>query len=53
MTDADHALVVKLALQVKMPRFMYDTPSAREALNRFVQAASLAVVSTSTASKGK
>jgi hypothetical protein len=53
MTDADHALVVKLALQVKMPRYMYDTPSAREAMNRFVQAASLAVVSTTRAAEEK
>lgn len=42
MTDADHDLIVKLAQKVKMPRYMYDTPAARDALNRFVQAVSLA-----------
>lgn len=41
MTESDHDLVVKLARQVKMPRYMYDTPAAREALNRFIQAVAL------------
>ena len=34
MTKEEHDNLIKLARKVKMPRYMYDTPSAREALNR-------------------
>lgn len=35
MTQAEHDSIIKMARQAKLPRYMYDTPAAREALKRF------------------
>lgn len=35
MIEVEHEAIIKLARQAKLPRYMYDTPSARESLNRF------------------